>query len=79
MLIAIIEIAVNETEIKRMKLMHSFTHSFCNTRGNAMLRAKIDPEMFSKYSEKFALGGKILIFELTWRICKNKLWRNFHE
>ena len=58
MLIAIIEIAVNETEIKRMKLMHSFTHSFSNTRGNAMLRAKIDPEMLSKHSESSLLAEK---------------------
>ena len=57
--------------------MHSFTHSFSNTRGNAMLRAKIDPEMLSKYSEKFALGGNILIFELTWRICKKKIVEKF--
>ena len=51
--------------------MHSFAHSFSNATGNAMLRAKMDPGM-SKYSAKFAIGGKILNFKLTWPICKNK-------
>ena len=45
----------------------------------AMLRAEMDPGMLSKYSSKFVIGGKILIFKLTWPICKNenKIVRKF--
>ena len=55
-----------------MKLMHSFAHSFSNATGNEMLEAQMDPGMLSKYSAEFAIGEKILIFKLTWPICKNK-------